>query len=80
MRLPAGLQLILAGLVSLTAARPALRANASALGARAPSKANNVIVQMFEWDWDSIAAECTNFLGPAGYGFVQGRKTAISPF
>ena len=27
---------------------------------------------MFEWTWDSIASECTNFLGPAGYGFVQG--------
>ncbi|KAF7349720.1 Alpha-amylase [Mycena sanguinolenta] len=26
---------------------------------------------MFEWNWDSIAAECTNFIGPAGYGFVQ---------
>jgi len=30
-----------------------------------------VIVQMFEWTWDSVAAECINFLGPAGYGFVQ---------
>ena len=27
---------------------------------------------MFEWDWDSVAAECTSFLGPAGYGNVQG--------
>lgn len=27
---------------------------------------------MFEWTWDSVAAECTNFLGPAGYGYVQG--------
>jgi hypothetical protein len=26
---------------------------------------------MFEWTWDSVAAECTNFIGPAGYGFVQ---------
>jgi len=26
---------------------------------------------MFEWNWDSVAAECTRFLGPAGYGFVQ---------
>lgn len=31
-----------------------------------------VIAQMFEWDWDSVATECTDFLGPAGYGFVQG--------
>ncbi|GJJ13001.1 hypothetical protein Clacol_007250 [Clathrus columnatus] len=26
---------------------------------------------MFEWSWDSVASECTNFLGPAGYGLVQ---------
>ncbi|KAH9018828.1 glycoside hydrolase [Lactarius hengduanensis] len=26
---------------------------------------------MFEWTWDSVAAECTTFLGPAGYAFVQ---------
>ena len=32
----------------------------------------NVIVQMFEWTWDSIASECTDFIGPAGYGYVQG--------
>lgn len=25
-----------------------------------------VIVQMFEWTWDSIATECTQYLGPAG--------------
>lgn len=25
-----------------------------------------IIVQMFEWDWDSVAQECTDFLGPAG--------------
>ena len=31
-----------------------------------------VIAQMFEWNWDSVAVECTDFLGPAGYGYVQG--------
>ncbi|KAI0319658.1 glycoside hydrolase superfamily [Amylostereum chailletii] len=41
---------------------------------RAPSGDKTVIVQMFEWSWDSIASECTNFLGPAGYGFVQGAQ------
>ncbi|TCD63303.1 hypothetical protein EIP91_005684 [Steccherinum ochraceum] len=35
------------------------------------SRNKTVIVQMFEWTWDSIAAECTEFLGPAGYGYVQ---------
>jgi alpha-amylase len=26
---------------------------------------------MFEWDFNSIATECTNVLGPMGYGYVQ---------
>ncbi|XP_069163465.1 alpha-amylase 1-like [Procambarus clarkii] len=30
-----------------------------------------VIVHLFEWRWDDIAAECENFLGPRGYGGVQ---------
>ncbi|TFK99980.1 glycoside hydrolase family 13 protein [Pterulicium gracile] len=30
-----------------------------------------VIIQLFEWTWDSVASECTSFIGPAGYGFVQ---------
>jgi alpha-amylase len=25
----------------------------------------------FQWNWPSIASECTNFIGPAGYGYVQ---------
>ncbi|KAF9555969.1 glycoside hydrolase [Agrocybe pediades] len=41
------------------------------LAARAPSSSKSVIIQMFEWTWDSVAAECTNFIGPAGYGYVQ---------
>lgn len=44
------------------------------LDLRAPvGSTKNVIIQMFEWTWDSVAAECTNFIGPAGYGFVQGK-------
>ncbi|CAG7848691.1 Alpha-amylase; AltName: Full=1,4-alpha-D-glucan glucanohydrolase; Flags: Precursor [Serendipita indica DSM 11827] len=30
-----------------------------------------IIAQMFEWNWNSIKAECVAFLGPAGYGYVQ---------
>ncbi|KAJ7645668.1 glycoside hydrolase superfamily, partial [Mycena polygramma] len=29
------------------------------------------ILQLFEWPWDSVAAECTSFLGPAGYAYAQ---------
>lgn len=45
---------------------------APAVFERAPSAKNKVIIQMFEWTWDSIASECTDFIGPAGYGYVQG--------
>ncbi|EGO22943.1 glycoside hydrolase family 13 protein [Serpula lacrymans var. lacrymans S7.9] len=38
---------------------------------RGMSGNNDVIIQMFEWSWDSIALECTQFIGPAGYGYVQ---------
>ncbi|KAJ7144895.1 alpha-amylase [Mycena crocata] len=38
---------------------------------RSPPKQRNTIVQLFEWPWDSVASECTSFLGPAGYGYVQ---------
>ncbi|KZT54766.1 glycoside hydrolase family 13 protein [Calocera cornea HHB12733] len=31
----------------------------------------DVVVQLFEWNWDSVAQECAEFIGPAGYGFVQ---------
>ncbi|SHM73486.1 carbohydrate-binding module family 20 domain-containing protein [Cryptosporangium aurantiacum] len=35
------------------------------------SDGRSVIVQLFEWKWTDIAAECTNVLGPKGYGGVQ---------
>lgn len=35
----------------------------------------DVIIQMFEWTWDSIAAECTAFIGPAG--MLKGRENSI---
>ncbi|KAM0749003.1 glycoside hydrolase [Meredithblackwellia eburnea MCA 4105] len=38
---------------------------------RAPPKKVNTIVQLFEWNWDSIARECTQTLGPAGFGYAQ---------
>ncbi|CAL1711231.1 unnamed protein product [Somion occarium] len=53
------------------AAHARLTTGNDSLAARAPSGTKNVIIQMFEWTWDSVAAECTNFIGPAGYGFVQ---------
>ena len=31
----------------------------------------DVFVHLFEWRWPDVAAECENFLGPAGYTAVQ---------
>jgi hypothetical protein len=45
---------------------------AVAISIRGPGSDKQVIAQMFEWSWDSIASEGTNVLGPAGWGFVQG--------
>ncbi|RMH63554.1 MAG: hypothetical protein D6685_07675 [Bacteroidetes bacterium] len=33
--------------------------------------ASRVIVHLFEWRWDDVAAECEAFLGPMGYDAVQ---------
>lgn len=46
----------------------------SALTATTPAYALNpsdTSVQMFRWKWNDIAKECTNWLGPQGYGAVQ---------
>ena len=29
------------------------------------------MANLFEWNWPSVASECTTVLGPAGYGAVQ---------
>jgi alpha-amylase len=53
--------LALAGAVALPAADA--HADTTAKG--------DVIANLWEWNWDSVAAECTDVLGPAGYGAVQ---------
>src|SRR6478672_5656906 len=30
-----------------------------------------VMANLFEWNWNSVAKECTDVLGPAGYGGVE---------
>ncbi|MFJ3894575.1 carbohydrate-binding module family 20 domain-containing protein [Streptomyces sp. NPDC090083] len=53
--------LALAGAVAL----PATTAHADT------TTKGDVIANLWEWNWKSIASECTNVLGPAGYGAVQ---------
>ncbi|KAG9011908.1 hypothetical protein FRB94_007344 [Tulasnella sp. JGI-2019a] len=38
---------------------------------RAPTTTKKIIVQMFEWTYGLVAAECGYFLGTSGVGFVQ---------
>src|SRR5262245_18562231 len=52
-------------LLAPDAARPAKASADASPGAR------DVIVHLFEWPWASVASECTNVLGPKGFGAVQ---------
>ncbi|WP_307791046.1 hypothetical protein [Streptomyces actuosus] len=69
---PAGL---LRRAASATATGAPALAGAIALPA-SPAQADttasgDVIANLWEWNWNSVAAECTDVLGPAGYGAVQ---------
>jgi hypothetical protein len=66
----------LLGLSSLPCWAAAVPLLPTGLQSRAPSGNKNVIVQLLEWNWDSVAAECTSFIGSAGYAFVQGAHAA----
>ena len=68
----------LASLLALGLALTPFGADAR-LEIRATPGSKGVIAQLFEWNWDSVAQECTNFLGPQGYGYVQG-MCSISSF
>ncbi|GAA2377018.1 carbohydrate-binding module family 20 domain-containing protein [Dactylosporangium salmoneum] len=57
---------LLLGAAALTV--PLLSANREA---EAATGTNDVIANLWLWPWTSVAAECTNVLGPAGYGAVQ---------
>ncbi|QIJ62250.1 alpha-amylase family protein [Streptomyces sp. JB150] len=52
------------------AAAAAFLAPATAAHA-APPGTKDVTAVLFEWNFASVAKECTNRLGPAGYGYVQ---------
>ena len=41
------------------------------VAAASPPGTKDVTAVLFEWNFDSVAKECTNTLGPAGYGYVQ---------
>ncbi|MFJ2562174.1 alpha-amylase family protein [Streptomyces sp. NPDC087568] len=43
----------------------------AAPAAASPPGTKDVTAVLFEWDYASVAKECANTLGPAGYGYVQ---------
>jgi alpha-amylase len=63
---------------TLSSARRGVAAALIALAAFAGSPADaagfnprDTSVQLFKWSWNDIATECTQWLGPQGYGAVQ---------
>ena len=48
-----------------------LNSAAAPPAAAATAGPRTVIANLFEWNWVSVGAECTSFLGPRGYGYVQ---------
>ncbi|MFB6634006.1 carbohydrate-binding module family 20 domain-containing protein [Streptomyces sp. NPDC056362] len=60
---------VAAALALVAGAAVAVTGNAPAQAA--PPGEKDVTAVMFEWNFASIARECTDRLGPAGYGYVQ---------
>jgi alpha-amylase len=63
--------LVGAGLVSLNLAGSAAGSPSTASASAGSKAGHDVVANLFEWNWVSVARECTTVLGPAGYGGVQ---------
>lgn len=62
----AGLALVTAGALTTSVVLPA-----TASPDRPGTASHDVLANLFEWNWPSVAKECTTQLGPAGYAGVQ---------
>ena len=62
----AGVAVVAAAAISASLVLPA-----TATPDRPHSSATPVLANLFEWNWPSVANECTTQLGPAGYAGVQ---------
>ncbi|MFI6577314.1 carbohydrate-binding module family 20 domain-containing protein [Nocardiopsis sp. NPDC050513] len=64
---------VLAATPAAASAAPAAQPP-TAVPREAPAAAvanGETVVHLFQWTWDSVAAECEDFLGPQGFGGVQ---------
>lgn len=69
-RLPAALLTAAMATTALAAGITVAAPTAEPAAAATPAE-KGVTAVMFQWPWTAIARECTNNLGPAGYGYVQ---------
>ncbi|MGP3979506.1 alpha-amylase [Streptomyces sp. KR80] len=63
--------LALAAAVAVTSAAVLTAPAATPRAQASPPGSKDVTAVLFEWRFDSIARECRDVLGPAGYGYVQ---------
>ncbi|MEZ0067993.1 alpha-amylase [Streptacidiphilus sp. MAP12-20] len=69
---PRRLRAALASAALVAAVLPlGLAGGSTPAAASPPGTGNDVIANLFQWNWNSVASECTNVLGPDGYGAVQ---------
>jgi alpha-amylase len=61
----------LVGLGVLTVAASGSVSASAQLGGHPRPIAGSVVANLFEWNWPSVANECTQVLGPKGYAAVQ---------
>ncbi|MEO7261909.1 MAG: carbohydrate-binding module family 20 domain-containing protein [Jatrophihabitantaceae bacterium] len=70
-RFRAALSASLASAALVAAALVATVFTAAPAAAASTPPRGDVIANLFEWNWSSVANECTTVLGPNGYGGVQ---------
>jgi alpha-amylase len=63
--------ILVAGGLATVAGGPAHAQSDAASAAAKRAAVRDVSANLFEWNWPSVARECTTVLGPAGYGSVQ---------
>lgn len=61
----------LSGALALVAAAAVALVTPATTAQASPPGTKDVTAVLFEWNFASVAKECTNTLGPAGYGYVQ---------
>ncbi|WP_449061830.1 carbohydrate-binding module family 20 domain-containing protein [Planomonospora algeriensis] len=62
---------VLAGAALLAPVTLGAASSTAAAAQAAPPAGTGPIAKLWGWNWNSVARECTDVLGPAGYGAVQ---------